>query len=158
LVGASWGGMITNLYARSYPSGVAGLVFVDAASAFLQSVLTAAQWNQYLQAVHALLPSGIEVPNYETSTKEVLAAGPLPRVPATVVTSSQPWSLLVGKGQVSTWPAWEAAQDRLAAQVHATHITNTHSGHVIAIERPQLVAGAIDQVLEEARAPSRRRS
>lgn len=156
LVGASWGGMITNLFARSYPSDVAGLVFVDAASPFLRSALTAAQWNQYLQAVHALRSSGIEVPNYETSTEEILAAGPLPRVAATVVTSSQPWSLLVGTGEVSTWPAWEEAQDRLAALVHATHITNTHSGHVIAIEQPQVVVGAIDQVLKEGRAPSRR--
>ena len=36
LVGASWGGMITNLFARSHPSEIAGLVFVDAASEFLR--------------------------------------------------------------------------------------------------------------------------
>ena len=153
LVGASWGGMITNLFARLHPSEVAGLVFVDAASEFLRSSLTAAQWNEYLQTVKALLPSGIEVPNYEASTDEVLTAGRLPRVPAAVVTSSHRWSLLAGKHDASTWSAWLEAQDRLAAVLHASRITNTDSGHVIAIERPQVVVGAIREVLNRSSSP-----
>ena len=96
------------------------------------------------------------MPNYEGSTDEVLAAGGLPRVPSAVVTSSHPWSLLAGKDDVSTWSAWLEAQDRLAALLHARLITNTNSGHVIAIERPQVVVGAIRQVLKRARVLLRR--
>jgi pimeloyl-ACP methyl ester carboxylesterase len=147
--------MITNLYARTHPRDVAGMVFVDGASEFLRATFTRAQGTEYLRRVRALLPTGTETPRYQASTDEIRAAGPV-RVPAAVRTASQPWSVLAGTGLPSTWPAWQSAQDRLADLWHATHITRTRSGHVIAIERPQIVVSAIRRVLRQARARSPR--
>jgi hypothetical protein len=71
-----------------------------------------------------------------------------------VLTSDQPWDLQVGNSG-STWPAWLAAQDRLAGALQARHVTDTRSGHGIAVERPELVSAAIRDVVEAARAAPR---
>ncbi|MFG2994129.1 hypothetical protein ACGFZK_33365 [Streptomyces sp. NPDC048257] len=73
---------------------------------------------------------------------------------AAVLTSDHPWDLGVGGG--STWPAWLAAQRRLAEDLHARHVADTDSGHGIAVERPQPVAQAIRDVVERARAGQER--
>jgi hypothetical protein len=52
----------------------------------------------------------------------------------------------------STWPAWLDAQDRLAGDLHARHITDTDSGRGINVEQPQLVSRAIREVIDQARA------
>jgi len=59
--------------------------------------------------------------------------------------------MLAGTGFESTWPAWQSAQDRLTRLLHATHITNTRSGIVIAIQRPQVVISAIRRILAKSR-------
>lgn len=150
LVGASWGGMIVKLYASTYPKDVSGLVFVDAASEFLKTTLTPAQWAGWMQKIKNMADSkGVEVPDYEPSVETVRAASPAPSVTAVVLTSDKPWDLQVGEGG-STWPAWLAAQDRLAGLLKANHITQTNSGHPIGIEQPQLVVEAIREVVDAA--------
>lgn len=157
LVGASWGGLIAQLYARLYPDDVAGLVFVDAASEFLQETLTATQWTNWMQVISASLSgTGVEVPDYEPSIQAVLDAGAVPDVPVVVLTSDQPWDLQVGDG--STWPAWLAAQERLAAALVATHVSQTGSGHAINVEQPQLVVDAIREVVDTTRGLNRETS
>jgi pimeloyl-ACP methyl ester carboxylesterase len=154
LVGASWGGLIAQLYARQYPEDVAGLVFVDAASEFLQETLTATQWTNWMLMVQASLANpGVEVPDYEPSIEAVLGAGAVPSVPVVVLTSDQPWDLQVGDG--STWPAWLAAQEQLAAALDATHISQTGSGHAINVEQPQVVADSIRDEVDTVRRQSR---
>ncbi|MDP9319165.1 MAG: alpha/beta hydrolase [Actinomycetota bacterium] len=148
LVGASWGGMIIKLYASTYPDDVAGLVFVDGASDLLKVTFTPAQWTGWMQMTSAV-PEDLEAPDYEPSVQEILAADPAPTVPAVVLTAEVPWDLKVGEG--STWPAWLQAQDRLATELGAKHITDTNSGHPIALEQPQLVIDSIRQVVEEVR-------
>jgi pimeloyl-ACP methyl ester carboxylesterase len=153
LVGASWGGLIAQLYARQYPDDVAGLVFVDAASEFLQETLTTTQWANWMQMTQAALANpGVEVPDYEPSIAAVLEAGAVPDVPVVVLTSDQPWDLQVGDG--STWPAWLAAQAQLAAALDATHVSETGSGHAINVEQPQVVVDAIREVVDSVRQPS----
>jgi pimeloyl-ACP methyl ester carboxylesterase len=71
---------------------------------------------------------------------------------AIVLTSDKPWDLLVGETG-STWPAWLAAQGRLATLLNAKHITSTNSGHAINIEQPKLVVEAIREVFDAARSP-----
>lgn len=89
--------------------------------------------------------SGFETPAYEPSVEALLAGPPVPAMPAVILTSEIPWDLEVGDG--STWPGWLESQDRLAAQLNAEHLTNTGSGHEIAITQPQLV-DAIRRVVE----------
>lgn len=151
LVGASWGGMIAKLYAGTYPNDVAGLVFVDGASEFLKTTLTASQWSDWMNKVKTMLAAkNAEVPNYEPSVQEVLAHPIAQTLPAVVLSSDKPWDLQVGDSG-STWSAWLEAQNRLAAQLDAAHISNTDSGHAIALEQPQLVVEAIRKVVEAVR-------
>ena len=44
---------------------------------------------------------------------------------------------------------WLAAQDPLAASLHAAHITTTHGGHNIYLYQPGLVVDTIRQVVNE---------
>jgi pimeloyl-ACP methyl ester carboxylesterase len=146
LVGASWGGMIIDLFARTDPTDVAGLVFVDGASEFFQQTLTPQQWSAWMNAIKTATPIGQEAPDYESSVVEISAAGPMAAVPAVVLTADTPWNLPLGDAG-PTWPAWTAAQENLARVLHADHVTNTHSGHGIAVEQPLLVTNAIRAVM-----------
>ena len=152
LVGASWGGLIAQQVARTIPKEVRGVVLVDSASAFLKDTLTAEQWPAWMAAIataHTASP-GAESPDYDTSFVELATAGGMPDVPATVLSSDQPWDLGVTPGE-STWPAWLAAQDRLAHSLDSQHVSKTDSGHGIAVEQPALVAEAIREVVARSR-------
>jgi pimeloyl-ACP methyl ester carboxylesterase len=150
LVGASGGGMIANLFARSTPRTVAGLVFSDAASDFLKDAFTADQWNAWMHVIETSTPPGREAPDYESSVTELRAAPSPPAVPTIVLTADKPWNLPLD-GSAATWPAWQSAQDRLAALLHAKHIIDTASGHGIAVENPRVVVEAIRGVVRTVR-------
>ncbi|MGZ9929530.1 alpha/beta fold hydrolase [Streptomyces sp. NC-S4] len=156
LVGASWGAMIASLFARTEPARTAGLVTVDGASPFLQDTLTPAQWAAWMDKVRTMdTGKGLETPDYPAAVRELRGAPALPPgLPAVVLTSDHPWDLQVGGG--STWPAWLAAQRRLAEELRARHVTDTDSGHGIAVEQPGLVVGAIRDVVEQVRAGQER--
>ena len=150
VVGASWGGMITNLFARENPTKVAGLVFVDGASDFFKDTLTPEQWAAWMQLIATSTPPGHEAPDYEAAVAAIRAASRLPDVPAVVLTADKAWDLPLGEAG-PTWPAWLAAQDRLTKLLHAKHVTKTNSSHGIAVENPRVVVKAIRDVVEEAR-------
>jgi hypothetical protein len=129
---------------------VSGLVLVDPGSAFLQTTLTPEQWATFVQAAKQLGdPKDLEAADYQPSLDTLRAAPPVGAIPAVVLTSDKPFDF--GAGGDETWPAWLAAQDRLATLLNAEHITNTNSGHYIAGEQPRLVIDAIRQVVEAAR-------
>ena len=151
IVGASWGGLIAQLFARAHPEQTHGIALLDAASAYLEQTLTRAQWSAWMAviaAAHAKDPAA-ESPDYPPSIDELEATGAMPRIPAVVVSSDSGWDLGVTPGQ-STWPAWTAAQRLLAESLGAEHISDTHSGHGLAVEQPALVATAIQRVVEQA--------
>ena len=152
LVGASWGALIVVLFARTNFPEVSGLVTVDGASEFLKDTLTPDQWADWMAKIEAMKSKkGFEVPDYESSVDEIRTATPMPHhIPSIVITSDQPWDLQVGNNG-STWPSWLAAQERLAAGLHARHITDTDSGHGISVEQPKLVSNAIREVVDRAR-------
>ncbi|MFI5671445.1 alpha/beta fold hydrolase [Streptomyces sp. NPDC051704] len=152
LVGASWGAMIAELFARTDFPRVSGLVTVDGASPYLRDTLTPAQWSDWMHKIATTdRGKGLEVPDYEASVAAIRDAPPMPHpLPAAVLTSDKPWDLAVGDSG-STWPAWLAAQDDLARALHARHVTDTDSGHGIAVERPRLVADAVRRVVDQAR-------
>ena len=153
LVGHSWGGLIARLFASTYPDEVSGLVLVDAASEFLKSSLTPAQWATYIKATKKLIESnGLEAPDH-TRTLDMLHGTPkVHAMPIVVVTSDKRFDF--GAGGPETWPAWRTAQDRLARVLNAKHVSDTNSGHAIQMEQPQLVINAIRQVVEAVRSGS----
>lgn len=168
LVGHSYGGLISRLYAGEYPRQVAGLVFVDAFAPQWQSALTPRQW-QILTAITgpsaaqiAAYPA-IERLNFDASVAQARAAPPLrcslPVVVLSRNTSKPPGDLgpvIAAAVEHHKLPAfvpenfgytddraWDVAQAALARLVPgARHIVIT-SSHNMQIEHPAAVAGAI---------------
>jgi pimeloyl-ACP methyl ester carboxylesterase len=149
VVAHSWGGLIGYLFASDYPDAVSGLVLVDPGSEFLQTELTPEHWAKFVEGAKELGdPEDSEAADYESSVEALRAAPPVGAIPAVVLTSDEPFDFGAGDG---TWPAWLAAQDRLAKLLGAEHITDTTSGHYIAGEQPQIVIDAIRQVVDAER-------
>lgn len=145
LVAHSWGGMIARLYASTYPEDTAGLVLVDPGSVYLKTTLKPGQWNRFAHAALELgTPKTLEAADYERSVREIRAAPPVPEIPAAVLTSDHPFDF--GAGVERTWHSWLAAQNRLAANLGAEHVTDTNSGHYIAGERPGLVVATVRRI------------
>lgn len=152
LVGFSMGGIISPLYAATYPADVAGLVLVESNHPN--------EWDQFRQH---LTPEQIEadqafsMDNREkldpyASFKETQSAGPLPEVPLVVVTAPN------ATGQ---WPPdWDADLfDRLRAEQQAdlasripggVQVFADESGHHVPSEQPQIIIEAVHDVLEAA--------
>ncbi|HEY4272900.1 MAG TPA: alpha/beta hydrolase [Candidatus Udaeobacter sp.] len=153
LVGHSWGGLIARLFASTYPNDVSGLVLIDPASEFLKSSLTTSQWTTYIKATKKLIePNGLEAPDHERSLDLLHGTPRVRAIPVVVLTSDKRFDF--GAGGVETWPAWRAAQDRLAKLLNAKHVSDTNSGHAIQMEQPQLVIDAIRDVVEAVRDPT----
>jgi pimeloyl-ACP methyl ester carboxylesterase len=145
LVAHSWGGMIAQLYARTYPRQVAGLVLIDSGSPYLKTTLKPRQWKRFAREARKLgEPRTLEAADYERSVREIDAAPPAPKSPAAVLTSDHPFPF--GAGGSGTWPAWLGAQNLLAEKLGAKHVTDTDSSHYIAGERPGLVVGTVHRV------------
>lgn len=176
LVGHSYGGLITRLYAGEYPAQVAGLVFVDAFAPQWQTALTPRQWR-ILTAITgptadqlAKYPA-MERLNFDTSVAQTRAAPPLrSRLPVTVVsrdTRTGPGDLgpviaaAVANGTLPAFVpkdfgdtvdrAWDTAQDALARLVPGARHLTLVSGHNIQIDHPEVVADVIRQVFNTAR-------
>lgn len=148
IVAHSWGGMIGQLYARTHPGEVAGLVFLDPGTQYLKRTLTPGQWRKFAAAARQLGdPSTLEAAAYEPSVEAMLGAPPVPHVPAVVLSSDHPFPF--GAGGRQTWPAWVAAQNLFAHSIGASHITDTDSGHYIAGDAPAIVVAAIHRVWTE---------
>jgi hypothetical protein len=94
-------------------------------------------------------PGTLEAVDYERSVDQIRAAPAAPRVPAVVLTADHPFDF--GAGGSETWPAWLAAQERLATLLGARHVTQTDSGHYIAGEQPGLVVDQVREVVQDVR-------
>lgn len=140
LVGHSWGGLIAQTYDRTYPHDVAGHAG-DPASQYLQTALPSAVWEQWVRliATTGQKHPGAETPDDPASFAALDAAAPLPSVPVSILTSDKPFDYL-GIGNADPyWPQWLTAGALLSAELHATHVTKTNSGHFIENENAALV-------------------
>jgi pimeloyl-ACP methyl ester carboxylesterase len=159
LVGHSIGGLISRLYASTYPTDVSGLVLIDALSEDLYKGLTPEQ-----QAVFEKLNDVPEKYDNVRSFEQVRAASSVRAMPVVVLTADRP--PIAGKDIASgrfppdvttnfadaLWAAQVPAQDSLARLFpNAKHITNTNSSHYIQIDQPQLVIDSIREVVDAVR-------
>ena len=165
LVAHSYGGLIARLYAQTYSKEVIGLVLVDTLSELLYKTLNEkdrADWarlnNYYSEDLDKVIVQ--ERINLIKSLEEM---GPDVKVPAIVLTSDEPYDFkeLIKEGILPkgtpiefgdvVFKAHLKSQDELAKRFNAKHITNTHAGHYIQVEQPQLVIDAILEVVKQTK-------
>jgi pimeloyl-ACP methyl ester carboxylesterase len=172
LVGHSYGGLIVRLYASTYPREVSGIVLIDALSEGLQDAETSEQWPIQRKLIEgdmresiALYPA-LERIDVDGSFEQLRAAPALRPIPIIVLSADRAWGpqvrsmIAAGKLPADVPPefgyvvdaAQKKAHSRLAKLVpNEKHVTHTNSGHEIHKEQPQLVIGAIREVVEAVR-------
>lgn len=159
LVAHSYGGFVGELYARTYPSEIAGLVLVDAASSRLGEAATPAKlavFDQTNRLTSPQSPEGVEVLD---AISKLEAAPPVPAVPSIVLSADKPYRTdLAPPGTVDatvTFTEWRGAQGLLAQSLNATHISNTNSGHHVYLYSPELVIEGIRDIvgIDRTKAP-----
>ncbi len=150
LVGHSLGGLFVNLFARTYPSEVGAVVFLDSAAPadstlieehgtgtqrFMQGVVDAVFGRDQLGEA-ACVPETVEM---------IARAGPFPPVPVVVISGDRP--------PRGVPPAVRAARTRnqeglVALSPLGEHVVASKSGHFPQISEPGLVSEAIRSVVE----------
>ena len=175
VVGHSIGGAIAELYASQYPQDVSGLVLIDYTPYAARKALTDEQWELWKpllgepsEEALAIYPD-LEWFDHQRNMEQALAAAPLKPMPL-IVLSADERPDLTPYAKDGTLPmtvkeakefgrflfnAFVDARADLVSQVPgAKHITNTHSGHYIHQEQPQLVIDSIREVVDAARVGS----
>jgi pimeloyl-ACP methyl ester carboxylesterase len=171
LVGHSYGGLVTRLFASTYPDEVSGMVLVDIFSDGLRDAMTPEDWTIWKKA-NARLPQDIaeypalERTDYDAALDQIKAARPIRPMPLVVLSADTPYGplvpALIDKGEIPPDTprsfgyvidrANKVAQNALAQLVPgARHVTDTHSGHNMMIDQPQLVIDAIHRVVAGVR-------
>lgn len=148
LVGHSLGGQFVELYARTHPEDVAGVVFVDARHADFGERCLEAKAERCAVPWYArlLIPSGPreELAAAEATTRAIREAGPFPAVPVRVLT---------GRGQPPEMPnlrrAWAESQADLVrlSPLGTQEICET-CGHYVQRDDPDRVIEAIRTLVE----------
>jgi pimeloyl-ACP methyl ester carboxylesterase len=157
LIAHSYGGFICELYARTHPGNVGGLVMVDAGSSYIEEAVTASKlavWDQTNRLTSPAQPEGVEL--LDTFAK-LDAAPPLRKIPVVVLSADKPVraDLLPAPDASVTFADWTNAQNLLASALNAEHVTATNSDHNIYLYSPQLVITAIRNVVGIVRRTAR---
>lgn len=159
LVAHSYGGFVSELYARTYPSQVAGLVMVDAASSRLRQTLSPdrlAVWDQTNRQTSAQVREGVLILD---ALNRLDASPPLPALDAVVLAADKPYRTDLIPPELADkslrFADWKAAQDLLAPYLHARYVADTNSGHHVYLYSPQQVIDAVREVVNAVRARGR---
>ncbi len=159
LVAHSWGGMIGQLYARTHPEDVSGLVLVDAFTPSLRGLL-GDRWSPYVKVLNN--PPGetlnasadYEKFDVDASIDQVLAAPDMPDIPLVVMSKTEPFPDFPAGSGVTTADieaVWAQSQDTLVAlRPNTPHEIATGSIHYIQVTEPDLVIAAARLVIARA--------
>lgn len=156
LVAHSYGGMIAELFARTNPQEVGGLVMLDAGTPLLADVTDGRRLINFDVANAATSPLVREGVKFVDAVEKVEAAPLLAAMPAVVLSADKPSRTDLLPAKVAaipmiTFAQWLAAQDLLARQLDAEHISVTGSGHNIYLYNPALVTDRIARVVDDVR-------
>ncbi len=149
LVGHSYSGLFTNLFARTYPDEVVGVVFVDASHPDQED------WWQKHRPIETMVVNEIakktynwEIFDFERVAEDIKAAGPFPNIPVIVITAGKKW-ILDTKAWHEQWMRFQ--QDLVSLSPQGKQIIATESGHFIQDQQPAVVINAIQKIVEHAR-------
>lgn len=174
-VGHSLGGLLGRVFAAVYPDQVAGLVLVDAFSPELwhrfrtalpdadRAALEALEQGPRAE-LQAVYPEAelLDLDAIVDEAEGITAAHPLRPMPLTVLTRGWPLAAVVPPEMVPPDFAWDtlerealAAQQSLAALApESRQLILPDSGHMIQLDRPDVVIEAVRDVVEATREPS----
>lgn len=145
LVGYSFGGPYTRVFASLYPDEVAGMVFVDPTQESFMAMLNVQfpDMNVVTEAQrHEQYEWGMQWPSMIQARD-----ARLPEVPITLITGAQTHDVLSRK----LLPLWQAEHAKWLSQFpHAKHIVTTNSGHGVVFTEPELIIEAVRAVIEQA--------
>ncbi len=148
LVGHSVGGTYMELYARTYPDEIAGVVLVDSRHADFtrQCKAAGARSCEPPALLSALLPSAPkrELADGDKTMEQVMRAGPFPKVPLVVLTSGKQFR--VGDRFQEVW--LETQESLAALSDRATHTVCESCGHYIHKDKPELVVSAVNGIIK----------
>jgi pimeloyl-ACP methyl ester carboxylesterase len=138
LVGASFGGAIMQLYARTYPEDVCGLVLLDSmhCDQVARFYAYSQTWGDELVAEIAEHLAGID---WTTTAQQLRDALPLAPIPLAVVSRGKSTPVAA---------VWSELQKELASQVPTgQQIIAEQSGHGIHFDQPELVIDVIREMV-----------
>lgn len=146
LVGHSLGGLLMELFARTHPDEVVGLVLVDSRPAAYGAACEAALGADLCGPSDDMLaqaPQQIraEWQGLEATERQVHAAPPATSLPAVVLASNR------SDGRADTDELWVQAQRELATALDARLVLTDESNHYIQLYEPELVVDAVRSVL-----------
>lgn len=170
VVGHSYGGVVSRLFAGTYPAQVSGMVLVDSLSPELRVGMTAHDWEIW-NALNARTPEQIaDYPDLERidatlSLDQVADAEPIGQMPLVVITADEPngpkiqeqsAAGLLPAGVPADFgflidAAHQDAQAQVALLVEGAEHVVAHSGHNVMIDNPAVVIDAIDTVIDAVR-------
>ena len=146
VVAHSFGGLLARLYAQTYPTETAAVVFVDAFPATVPTAM-GEQWPAYREL---LTSPGTELDSDRTferfdidaSVAEVAAAPAFPAVPTVVISKTEPFpGPRVEPDRPRPRPGVAEQQQSLVDLRPGTpHVIATGSDHYVQVSNPDLVA------------------
>jgi pimeloyl-ACP methyl ester carboxylesterase len=160
LVGHSFGGMIVRLFTQTFPSKVAGLVFVDAFGTNIRSLFGPELWPSYVDLLNHPGTPFDSNPSFETididgAIDAILRARELPRIPLAVMSKTEPFATAPGVSPAllsKLEEVWPLVQDELVKlEPQAPHIFATGSAHYVQIQDPDLTVATIRLIVKRVR-------
>jgi pimeloyl-ACP methyl ester carboxylesterase len=172
LAGHSYGGIVSRLFAATYPDEVLGMVLVDIVSPELRDAMTAEEWETWKQLNARTEEDIADYPElerieFDEALDQINAGGAIRQMPLIVLSADE----LYGEAMEAQAANGELPEgvpadfgyviDRANAQAQkelaqlvdgAEHITETDSGHNMMIDNAPLVIDAILDVLDAVRA------
>lgn len=150
VVGFSFGGIVTQLFARTHGDEVAGMVLVESNHPDEQDEFEAELTPSQIAKDREQADANEEGVDIFASFKQVQKAGALPAIPLVVITA----------GMSEGWPpGWDPGVfDRLRARQQAdlahmvpggTQVIARKSAHEVPLQQPEVVIKAIESVLAQ---------
>ena len=154
LVGHSYGGDLTRLYASRFPKGVVGLVLVEAANQDQWWKIPEAKtaWETYLRECREKPKDG---PATCAEAEAILGKGPAELEPVRSLGSLPLIVVSAGRtfwDKAETWAAWQAMQvSDSALSSCSDRVIATRSQHEVEKDEPQVIVTQVDRMLKAVR-------